>query len=718
MKKMRVALALLISAIMACFVQAANVAKVGNTEYATINEAIAAWTNGSTLTLLADVTLSKTIEINSNESRTLDLGTYTMTAAKNKDAIQYVVKGRTSLGVALEIKADANNPGGITASGKSIVVHTKPLMSAPSKDRPITRFYGGVFNASNIVKQSGSLGGAGYTGASAPSFYFYGGVFNGSISTNRSLNQFHGGTFNGKLQMSVDSSAYTLIAGGRFKYLSNLQGSELNSDKFTIGSEKGKYDRGIYVDKDGYYVITSAPITEVSAKYKAVKKESYNSNNYFCYSAAATYGMFYEVASKAGTGSNVTVYEQIVSTPKVEDIVKPDATDAEKSIVEEAVSEISANTAIKNFDVEVPNEVVSFEIELAAVEVETSAGEAEAIVTEVTFTVTPENAAGEKVSTPSESITFRLPVPFAWKGRAKVTHNGTALDGEYDIKEEEGAKYVEVTSATFSTFSIKEIPSVAQIGTTYYTTLDEAVAAANAITSEQVTITMLADAEFDGDDLYANLVLDLNGKTITATGSYVFWFEGGSLTVKDSSAEQTGMIDGSATVSNAFLLMGEESLTIESGKIHANNNVIYTYGSGVTVTINGGELKSYIDSGNIFYLVGANDKITVNGGTFIGNVNPYSAGLSIYGGQFTADVSAYCAGGYAMKLNAATGKYEVVQISASEAVAKLDGAYYLTLGAAMNAARPTDTIVVYLLQRIFIQYDIIVKIIVFCSQYI
>ena len=35
-----------------------NVAKVGNTEYATIDEAIAAWTNGTTLTLLANVTLS------------------------------------------------------------------------------------------------------------------------------------------------------------------------------------------------------------------------------------------------------------------------------------------------------------------------------------------------------------------------------------------------------------------------------------------------------------------------------------------------------------------------------------------------------------------------------------------------------------------------------------------------------------------------------------
>ena len=468
MKKMRVALALLISAFTACFVQAQNVAKVGNTEYATIDEAIAAWTNGSTLTLLADVTLSKTIEINSNESRTLDLGTYTMTAAKNKDAIQYVVKGRTSLGVALEIKADATNPGGITASGKAIVVHTKPLMSAPSKDRPITSFYGGVFNASNIVKQGGTFG-AGYTGASAPSFYFYGGVFNGSISTNRSLNQFHGGTFNGKLQMSVDSSAYTLIAGGRFKYLSNLQSSELNSDKFTIGSEKGKYDRGIYVDKDGYYVITSAPITEVSAKYKAVKKESYNSNNYFCYSAAATYGMFYEVASMAGTGSNVTVYAPKVSVG--ENVAAPDG--------------VSGNLAVEEYDVVTPADVKSVEITLTKVE----GNENEKVV----FTVEPKAENGEKVSEPTSAITFRLPVPSNWTGFAKVYHDGKA-SGIYSIQNENGDKFVEISSAKFSEFAVEladvELPgadddvAIDAFGTntvfdgvTYYATLQAAVEA-------------------------------------------------------------------------------------------------------------------------------------------------------------------------------------------------------------------------------------------------
>ena len=283
------------------------VAKVGNTEYATIDEAIAAWTNGTTLTLLSDVTLSDVIKLSSTEYHILDLGTYTMTAAKNKDAIQYVVNGRSSMSYALDIKADATNPGGITATGGSVVRHTKPLTGAPSKDRPITRFYNGVFNASYVVRQGGSWG-AGYTGASAPAFYFYGGEYNGTIYTNRSINQFYGGTFNGSMQMSVDSSAYTLVAGGTFKNLSNLMGSDLTTgDKFTIGASKGANDGSVCIDENGNYVITTA----TPAAAEASVASNYNSSNYLYYSTVNTNGMYYEDvydALESDENAEVTVY--------------------------------------------------------------------------------------------------------------------------------------------------------------------------------------------------------------------------------------------------------------------------------------------------------------------------------------------------------------------------------------------------------------------------
>jgi len=278
----------------------APVAQIGDVQYATIDEAIAAWTNGKTLTLLADVTLSDVIQLSSTEYHVLDLGTYTMTAASNKDAIQIVNNGRSSASYALDIKADATNPGGITAAGKAIV---RTAGKSGVKDRPIIRFYNGVFNASYIVYHSGS------NGTNCPQFQFHNGVFNGTIYTNRALNTFYGGTFTGSLMMSVDSSAYTLIAGGTFKQLSNLYMSALNSDKFTIGSAKGVYNKDIVVDENGNYVIGDAAS---SSTVEASVAKTPGTNDYLAYSKVATEGALdyndvYTALEKNKTAT-VTVY--------------------------------------------------------------------------------------------------------------------------------------------------------------------------------------------------------------------------------------------------------------------------------------------------------------------------------------------------------------------------------------------------------------------------
>ena len=277
------------------------VAKVGTTVYYTIDEAIANWKHNTTLTLMNDVTLSSAIQLSSTEYHVLDLGTYTMTAASTKDAIQIVNNGRSSASYTLDIKADANNPGGIIAKSKAIV---KTTGKSGVKDRPIIRFYNGVFTADNIVSHSGS------NGTNCPQFQFHGGVYNGNMSANRALFQFFGGTFNGRFYISVDSSAYALISGGRFKYLDNLYGSALNSDKFTIGSSKGNFDRGVYVDKDGYIVVGGPVITE-STGYAAVATNVSKAGSYLPYSSAATYGLYYEDAAMAiqkHGEANVTVF--------------------------------------------------------------------------------------------------------------------------------------------------------------------------------------------------------------------------------------------------------------------------------------------------------------------------------------------------------------------------------------------------------------------------
>ena len=268
----------------------APVAQVGNKKYGSIDDAIANWTHNTTLTLLDDVTLTDVVTLKSTEYRVLDLGIYTMTAAKGKDAISITAEGRSSASYALDIKADATNPGGITATSKAVV---KTTGKSGVKDRPIIRFYNGVFNASNIISHSGS------NGTNCPQFQFHGGVYNGSLTANRALIQIYGGTFNGRFYISVDSSAYALISGGKFMYLDNLYGSALNSDKFTIGSSKGNFDRGVYVDDEGYIVVGGSVITDFGDAFAAKATNVSKAGSYLPYSSAAANGLYYTNAEMA-----------------------------------------------------------------------------------------------------------------------------------------------------------------------------------------------------------------------------------------------------------------------------------------------------------------------------------------------------------------------------------------------------------------------------------
>ena len=265
------------------------VAKVGDTEYKSIDEAIDNWTNNTILTLLGDVTLTDVIKLKSTEHHILDLGTFTMTGASGKNAIEIINEGRSSASYALDIKADATNPGGITAS--SAIVKTTGKSGV--KDRPIICFYNGVFNANNIINHRGS------NGTNSPQFIFYNGVYNGNITTDRAICIFEGGTFNGRFYMSVDSSSYARIGGGKFKELNNNYGSALNADKFTIGSSKGVFDRGVYVDDEGYFVVGGPVIKEFGDKFAAKATNASKVGSYLPYSSAATEGLYYTNAQMA-----------------------------------------------------------------------------------------------------------------------------------------------------------------------------------------------------------------------------------------------------------------------------------------------------------------------------------------------------------------------------------------------------------------------------------
>ena len=264
------------------------VAKVGNTEYTTIDEAIANWTKGSTLTLLKNVTLTDVITLKSTEHHILDLGTYTMTAASGKHAIEITCNGLSNATYALTINADTTNPGGITATGKSCIYYKK---SDNTKDRPIILINNGVFTGSYSINSTSN------GNTNCPQVWINGGVFNSYMSLTKNMLKVSGGTFHGAINCTGDSSAYRQISGGRFKSWQFMTADADN--KFWVGTAKATYDVGVYVDKEGYLVVGGPVITEFGDKFAAKATNPTKWSSYLKYSSAAANGLYYEDADMA-----------------------------------------------------------------------------------------------------------------------------------------------------------------------------------------------------------------------------------------------------------------------------------------------------------------------------------------------------------------------------------------------------------------------------------
>ena len=276
------------------------VAQVGNTKYGSIDEAIAAWTHNSTLTLLADVTLSDVVTLKSTEHHILNLGTYTMTAASGKDAIEILPMGvGTAAKQCLTINADANNPGGITATGKSCIYYYN---SENINDRMTITINGGVFNGNYAIQQlTGPKNFIGIVssplrGQGAAYCVINGGTFNAQVYLNAGMLKVTDGVFHKNLTCMGDQTAHRLISGGRFKSMTMTADA---ANKFAIGTAKETYDVGLYVDDEGYLVVGGPVITEFGDKFAAKATNATKWSSYLQYSSAAEHGLYYTNADMA-----------------------------------------------------------------------------------------------------------------------------------------------------------------------------------------------------------------------------------------------------------------------------------------------------------------------------------------------------------------------------------------------------------------------------------
>ena len=279
------------------------VAKVGNTEYTSIDEAIAAWANGTTLTLVKDVTLSDVITLKSTEHHILNLGTYTMTAASGENAIVIKACGNGSAErTAITINADATNPGGINAGNKSIIYYKYADGGISTEDRPIIKINGGVFTGStNTLAALGSVGifTIGSEARKCATIDITGGTFNCSIVGNsKSKLLISGGVFNYSVSSQGDSTALRLISGGKFKTIGFMT-ADSNNTKFWFGTKMATSNVGLYIDKDGYLVVGGPVITEFGDKFAAKATNATKWSSYLQYSSAAANGLYYEDAQMA-----------------------------------------------------------------------------------------------------------------------------------------------------------------------------------------------------------------------------------------------------------------------------------------------------------------------------------------------------------------------------------------------------------------------------------
>ena len=285
---------------------------------------------------------------------------------------------------------------------------------------------------------------------------------------------------------------------------------------------------------------------------------------------------------------------------------------------------------------------------------------------------------------------------------------------------------------------------VAQIGDAKYDTLQAAVDAAN----DGDTITLLKSGNGNGVSVPANkfnkgVTVNFNGYTYmvggqlvgsAGTGTNAFQLNAGNkLTFKNGSI--VGATEGSKPADDtpnwhgapAIVIQNYCDLTLDNMTVTGGDETVYTmsnncgnvvikdtvinpgmakgYGYGpyafdvyggfqsygdVTVTVEGVsvingniEIDHGTDNNNVNTLI-------VKAGTVNGNIKKTNGNLTITGGTFTSDVSAYLSSGYIQNENGA-----VETLGETNAVAKVGDTYYKTLADAVTAA---DTTTVTLLK--------------------
>ena len=253
-------------------------------------------------------------------------------------------------------------------------------------------------------------------------------------------------------------------------------------------------------------------------------------------------------------------------------------------------------------------------------------------------------------------------------------------------------------------YTVKEMAGemtdpVASIGDRLFGTIEEALRAA-AEESEAVTVKLIADCSTAGGIMTsadgvgttegntAGITIDLNGHTISVSGEQ-FIRSKTMLVIDDTSEGKNGRIAGTGTSTNVngFLYQNvAKTLTIKAGTIEAEGSRVVA-GSGykaANIVMTGGTIINR--SGGVALRVNTSSA-EISGGYIEGKLATGSSGsISVSGGSFDHDPSAYVDSNHEAVLNTATSCWDVTGKASIANAAEIDGTEYLTIDDALKAA--------------------------------
>lgn len=657
-------------------VTADAVAKIGETGYATLAEALAAMQDGDTVTLLDNVTENLILKTDG----TIDLGDFSITGVVAVQANVTFVGGSVNQGD-IAVVAIVINSGSLTLDG-TIVTGDNGISVETTEE--VSVIVGGTVKATegygicqNVIdaKEKGTLNVTSTENARIEAKTVGVEIINGSYTSESKADRIE---CPAQTALKIDAGSYD-IAGGMFVgFLSFGEGvtGSITGGDYTSDPSEFLEDDYIAVDLAGLYKVAQG--TKVGDAY--VYAEIVNEND-----------------SKVSAADGIAVADVPAKTEGAGSAVNKDAV-LSKAVGLETGDNVEINVSLK-------------------AEVKEAVVDAGGNVSSVIYSLTPEiglsvNGAAAPAIPYNASllnggeITVTVPLVSGFVP-AEIVH--THSDGSVDTYKKGSAasltefavnadNTVSFKVTSFSDFTMYAAAAIAEVykadGSLKASCRSDEEILSNL--EDGCTVKLLADltgASLRSVDLKnGSAALDLAGHKFSgADGVYAIDIVGGSLTIKDSSAAGTGEISGAPAVKVGL----NATVTLESGKLS---------GTGYGVEVNGAKAKFIMEDGTVsgtdkavYVELGSTE---IHGGMIDGvseDVGVKSVALEgikvdIYGGSFKHEVpKVQCADGYVPCADAKNpGRFSVEPMAEPVARAEdalgVDKGSFDTVQDAINAA--------------------------------